>query len=69
MYNDRGTYVPGEHQTVAVAPFLRGERKFLFSPFESTRGEVVRLYVTLVELLMILSLLIALADYLDNRRR
>jgi len=29
---------------------------------------VVTLYITLVELLMLLSLLIALAEYLDNRR-
>ena len=51
-----------------LLPHLRGERKFLFSPFEENRGEVVTLYITLVELLMILSLLIALAEYLDNRR-
>ena len=51
-----------------LLPFLRGERKFLFSPFEQNRGEVVTLYITLVELLMLLSLLIALAEYFDNRR-
>ena len=53
--------------TVAVASFYRRERKFLFLPSIQWR-EVVTMYITLVELLMILSLIIALAEYFNNRR-
>ena len=61
--------VPEEHHTVAVASFHpRRERRFLFSPFSIRGREVIAVYITLVELLMFVSLLIALAEYFDNRR-
>ena len=54
--------------TVAVALLItEGSENFFFSLRVIWR-EVVTMYITLVELLMILSLLIALADYLDNHR-
>lgn len=46
---------------------VRGERNFLFLPSIRWR-EVVTMYITLTDLLMILSFLIALAEYFNNRR-
>ena len=54
---------------MAVASFHpRREQRFLFSPYSIRGREVIAMYITLVELLMLLSLLIALAEYFDNRR-
>ena len=68
MYNNVGTHVPGDHHTVAVASLFTRGAKISFFSLRVNRGEVVTLYITLVELLMLLSLLIALAEYFDNRR-
>ena len=54
---------------VLVAPFLTEKgANYSFSSLQILYREVVTMYITLVELLMILSLIIALAEYFNNRR-
>lgn len=68
-YNILGTYSTRRApSTVAVASHLtEGSEDFFFS-LQFRWREVVTMYITLVELLMILSLVIALAEYFNNRR-
>ena len=64
-YNSRGTLVPEEHHMHGGGCFPSFEgSEFLFLPSIYLKGGVIKMYITLVELLMLLSVLIALADFI-----